>query len=433
MRNFPRATLLSLLRAAGGVVACGILLLGLEGAALCRAQAADPFPAAQSKSGTSVRVGFVPPPLEGTISLGVYDKNGKLVRTLRAEAQASDFTVALNGFVLQWDGKDDAGKTVPQGKYRFAGYAVGDLAVSGEAYHGNDWVSGEDVPHLQSFDRLTFRKAGTGGVLEMLAIDVAGKPWRVTYPRLEGGSSDLGEARFEKLEQPPEPGKGPASCSAKGGGRWSIEKVLGETLVVQFDAQGEVVRRLSVGAGEPVPVAVAASEEGEEVYLLEQDASGNRVRLRGLRRRATVDSFNGESPVAPNNRPAWETFFERNRWPSDRFETARTRLGRPKPLVPEKKIRVQSQPNPLLADATSPIDLIVAFTPEGSFLRTVDGLTLRKLTETPGLVWAVLATEARESEIILLQSDGSVVEEYRIGRPAAMMSFDAGEYVWPPK
>jgi hypothetical protein len=33
----------------------------------------------------------------------------------------------------------------------------------------------------------------------------------------------------------------------------------------------------------------------------------------------------------------------------------------------------------------------------------------------------------------LLQSDGAVVEEYRILRPGALMSFDAGEYQLPPK
>ncbi|MFM7918639.1 MAG: hypothetical protein ACKPJJ_00365, partial [Planctomycetaceae bacterium] len=47
---------------------------------------------------------------EGTISLGIYNKSGTLVRTLFKEASDKDFTVGLNGFITQWDGKDDAGQ-----------------------------------------------------------------------------------------------------------------------------------------------------------------------------------------------------------------------------------------------------------------------------------------------------------------------------------
>src|ERR1700758_1060998 len=43
--------------------------------------------------GRSVRISFVPPPMEGTISLGIYDKNGKLVRVLQQQAQLNEFAV----------------------------------------------------------------------------------------------------------------------------------------------------------------------------------------------------------------------------------------------------------------------------------------------------------------------------------------------------
>jgi len=46
-------------------------------------------------------------------SVGVYDKDGKLVRTLDLGSQAGgkvDFT---------WDGKDDAGEALPAGTYSF--------------------------------------------------------------------------------------------------------------------------------------------------------------------------------------------------------------------------------------------------------------------------------------------------------------------------
>src|SRR6059058_3909398 len=71
----------------------------------------------------SVRVSFVPPPLEGTISLGIYDTTGKLVRVLHREAQLNEFTIGADALVTQWDGKSD-GEDLPAGKYRARGYLV---------------------------------------------------------------------------------------------------------------------------------------------------------------------------------------------------------------------------------------------------------------------------------------------------------------------
>jgi len=75
----------------------------------------------------SVRITFVPPPLEGTISLGVYDSTGKLVRVLHQQASIDDFTVGADALETKWDGKDDAGLDVPPGKYHAQGYVIGTL------------------------------------------------------------------------------------------------------------------------------------------------------------------------------------------------------------------------------------------------------------------------------------------------------------------
>ena len=75
------------------------------------------------------RISFVPPPLEGTISLGIYDKSGKLVRVLHQEAQLDEFTIGADALVTQWDGKDDDGRDLPAGKYHARGYAVGNLRI----------------------------------------------------------------------------------------------------------------------------------------------------------------------------------------------------------------------------------------------------------------------------------------------------------------
>jgi len=77
----------------------------------------------------SARISFVPPPLEGTISLGIYDGNGKLVRVLHQEARSNEFTIGADALVTQWDGKDDDGEDLPDGKYHARGYLISHFKV----------------------------------------------------------------------------------------------------------------------------------------------------------------------------------------------------------------------------------------------------------------------------------------------------------------
>src|SRR5437667_850100 len=77
----------------------------------------------------SVRISFVPPQVEGTINLGIYDKSGKLVRVLRQQAQLNEFAIGADGLVTQWDGKNDDDEDLPSGKYRARGYVVGPLKI----------------------------------------------------------------------------------------------------------------------------------------------------------------------------------------------------------------------------------------------------------------------------------------------------------------
>jgi hypothetical protein len=77
----------------------------------------------------SVRISFVPPPLEGTISLGIYDKTGKLVRVLQQQAQLNEFAFGADGLVTQWDGKNDDEQDMPSGKYHARGYLIGFLKL----------------------------------------------------------------------------------------------------------------------------------------------------------------------------------------------------------------------------------------------------------------------------------------------------------------
>ena len=77
----------------------------------------------------SVRISFVPPPLEGRTSLGIYDAKGKLLRVLHHEADLNEFKIGADSLVTQWDGKNDNGEDLPAGRYHARGYLVGPLKV----------------------------------------------------------------------------------------------------------------------------------------------------------------------------------------------------------------------------------------------------------------------------------------------------------------
>src|SRR5438067_6325031 len=75
----------------------------------------------------SVRISFVPPPMEGTISFGIYDQAGKMVRVLHQNAQLNDFAIGADALVTRWDGKNDGNQESPSGRYHARGYLVGPL------------------------------------------------------------------------------------------------------------------------------------------------------------------------------------------------------------------------------------------------------------------------------------------------------------------
>jgi hypothetical protein len=90
-------------------------------------QTSPPSPSASAARSVALR--FVPPPMEGTISLGIFDSNDKLVRVLHREAKIDNFTIDENALKTTWDGKNDAGEDLPPGKYRARGYMSAKLKV----------------------------------------------------------------------------------------------------------------------------------------------------------------------------------------------------------------------------------------------------------------------------------------------------------------
>ncbi len=67
--------------------------------------------------------------MEGTISLGIYDRDGKLVRVLIQEGDVEEFEVGADSLIAKWDGKNDHDEDLPAAKYRARGYAVGHLKI----------------------------------------------------------------------------------------------------------------------------------------------------------------------------------------------------------------------------------------------------------------------------------------------------------------
>ena len=120
---------------------------------------------AQDEEPNSNQLLFVPPPVEGVISLGAYDSRGKLVRVLKRAAEIDSFKSASDGLVIDWDRNDSRGKQVPNGKYFARGVLVGDVKVEGVAFHLNDWIDSSDDPRIRKILSATLLDAQRPAVL----------------------------------------------------------------------------------------------------------------------------------------------------------------------------------------------------------------------------------------------------------------------------
>lgn len=112
------------------------LAIGVLLAPLLRAQEPSPSPSVTATPARSVRISFVPPPLEGKISLGVYDQSGRLVRVLHQEAEFDEFTIGADALTTKWDGKDDDEHDLPVGKYSARGFLVAPMKIGSETVDG---------------------------------------------------------------------------------------------------------------------------------------------------------------------------------------------------------------------------------------------------------------------------------------------------------
>jgi len=368
-----------------------------------------------------VKIEFLPPPMEGTLSLGVYDSGGKLVRVLHREADVSELTASENGLATLWDGLDERGAACPPGKYRAKGVMVGDLAVDGVDFIGNDWVTSDDSPHLSRITGLGMNSSGDLVIGAMLPgqpptafyFAVALKP--APTPGDEAEQQFVAQPGMPKSALPMAEGKirGEAVTDAAAGTNGTVWLITKNT-VKQHSQTGKLLRTLASQAGDPPPVKLTASPTEEKIYVLYENATLQR--LRGY-------DFTG---VKPGDEP--KELFENDIRASDRFEQIASELNFPndQPFVPSATLTVALMPNSLFHNKPGMLEINVNVDKEGSYLAATDGLPLCHISDTKFLKWAVMGRTPGSQAITVFDSDGAVVEEFEISKIANMMAFDAG-------
>jgi hypothetical protein len=404
-------------------IPAGLALVAFTALSLAQ-ESPTPEPTSSLVPARNVRISFVPPPLDGTISLGVYDAKGKLVRVLFREADINEFTIGQDALSKTWDGKDDAGENVPPGKYSAHGFVVGDVKIEGVGFFFNDWVTSADAPRFSHIRSLTMQNenlllevdlvpSGSGHVL----YDVASKTTGLTESDAEATAFPIPSVNGTGDVDPI------MTIAGRNGTRWVIdrtEKGSQTTELKQFSAAGEFLRRLPVSSTDPQPKTIAASMTEDKIYLLEENEAAQRVRGLSL---AATKSEGAEQPVSE-----WKVEFEKWVYAHKDFS-----LVDGKPVAagtnaagPEK-VKIKLLPNPLLKDTRVTVELAVGVDADGSFLKTADGLPLCTISETPALVRALVAGRGANA-IDVFQDDTAVVEQFRITGVDQMMSFDCGGF-----
>ena len=370
-------------------------------AGICAAQE-SPSPTATAAP-RSIRVSFVPPPLDGTISLGVYDARGKLVRVLFREADINEFNIGSDSLSTTWDGKDDAGENVPPGKYSAHGFVVGDLKIEGVGFFFNDWISSADGPRFSRIKSLAMHDENL-----VLGVDLV--------PPGEGHVLYDVADKSVTLKDTDSETKSDASTPGRDGTRWVIEQAE----VKQFAANGEFLRRLPSSPDQPPAKAIAASMKEDKIYLLEENEKAQRVRALSL------VAAKGDSKESPTSE--WKVDFEKSIAAHKNFSIAG---GKPVTTPAEEnipdRVKVKLLANPLLNDDRVAVEMMIGLDADGSFIKAADGLPLCTISETQNLGRALLALNGANT-IDVFQDDGAVVEQFRVTGVDQMMSFDCGGF-----
>ena len=387
---------------------------------------ATPAPAATPSTTPerSIPLRFALPPLEGTISLGIYDQSGKLVRVLDREDTVSDFTQGHDALETSWDGNDDKGNPLPPGRYHARGYLVGnEVKVEGIDSFFNDWVVDDKSPHVRSLGQLWMES----GVLQVGAELADGRKCTLVCDQRTGAI---------KGELPPRAG---AHCQSTPGlvnlvspidcapGRdqttWYVDSLGGSAPreVKQISADHQLLRRLPYAAGDPQPERIEAAADEEKIFLIEQNDHVQRLRALALVR---TTSQGADESVSD-----WKTVFEKKITAHQNFGLEN---GKPVPNSSTPSTSAQTfaqalRPNPLEHDQPGKVDLSIGIDEESSFLQTSDGLPLRTISDTAKLI-RTLILPPKDNTVDVFQDDGAAVEQFRISNLEQMIAFDCGGF-----
>lgn len=393
-------------------------------------------------------------PSSGRITLGVFDKNGRLVRTLHALDGEEKFQVGLNGYISRWDGLDDSGRKVPPGAYHIRGYQIGDVSVSGEAFHFNDWISDSGtapIPWIEDFEVLD-----DGDVLLLAKTPAGSVPARVsgkdgTLSGANAPPASKNEAARRKLTElsgrPPEafssldaaddtilaanadgvwiskngsalrkielPARVDSVSLGRGETFWFVGRSLDQDqipLVGESDFSGGILRALPCHPGEPTPKKVGSAKSGDGFVVLEE--SPGLQRLRSLSR-----DQSGEWVVE------WEKTIRR----APRFGFLNGEVAADAGQAPRlESLRFRLEENPLTGERQT-ITIRAIADRNGTRLVTEDGLPLLRIGDQPDIQRVVIQRGKDSDSLRLLQGNGAAVGEYLIEGLRHILPLNAGQ------
>jgi len=391
-------------------------------------------------------------PATGRITLGVFDKSGHLVRTLHALDGEDKFQVGLNGFISRWDGLDDSGKKVSPGTYHIRGYQIGEVAVSGEAFHFNDWISESGMPPISKIedfevlddedilltaktpaDSIFIRASIQDGTLALeksppvdktgpssqKLAELSGQPAEAFHSIDAFGDTILGASAdgvwisqngsaSRKIDLP---ARVESVSLVNGESFWFVGKSSDSTqppVVGEADFNGEILRALPYESGDPAPKKIRTTQSG--FVVLEE--------LPGLQRlRSLTRDESGE----------WVVDWEKTIRQSERFGFANGEVTADAGTAPQlDSLRFRLEENPLTGERET-ITIRVSVEPNGTRLVTEDGLPLLLISDQPGVQRAVIHRGKSPDSIRLLQSNGAAVEEFLIEGLRHILPLNAGQ------
>jgi hypothetical protein len=401
------------------ILFCSLLALLPIQAQESPAPTPSPSPSPSVSPSRSVPLRFALPPLDGTISLGIYDHGGKLVRVLHREDAISEFTAGNDALETTWDGNDESGNPLPNGKYSARGYVVGDLKVEGINYFFNDWVTDEKSPHILRISQLWMEQGElrvdaelAGGKMTAFACDqISGALHEEVSPMVAPHCNQIG--MLPNL----------IDCAAgKDGTTWVIDSLEGNgaRVVKQLSPSHDVLRRLDYVADDPQPERIEASKIADKIFLLEK--SHLLQRFRGL---VLLRTANASGEAVSD----WKSLFEKKILGHQNFalENGKPVPNTTAPTLQRVQFSQRLRPDPLQHDKPGKVDLAIGIDADGSYLKTAGGLPLRTISDTPNLTRTLMA-QPIENTLDFYQDDGAVVEQFRISNLEQMIAFDCGDF-----